>query len=174
MYMCLQRRARLTTTDPLQCCRMHSYHRHSCSWGSLSDQVCPLSALTSMLSHEHLGSLATPREHGAMQCRSTWSVARVNDRACRQSWNYKIHPRTPCGYSPDDEFWCRSPPGLLLAGSKLDPGHLLAAFDSRCVGFGPRTPPSTCSAAGKRYLLSARMESMDPTHSALDSKRWRS
>jgi hypothetical protein len=41
------------------------------------------------------------------------------------------------------------------------------------VGFGPRTPPPTRSATGKRYLLSARRESMNSKRSAADSKRWR-
>jgi len=64
--------------------------------------------------------------------------------------------------------------GLLPPGSEVKARHLLAAFDTLCVGFGPRTPPSTLSGKGKRYLLSARRESMNPKCSALDSKRWKS
>jgi len=64
--------------------------------------------------------------------------------------------------------------GLSQRGSKVDPGHSFAAFDTLCVGFGPRTPPSTRSAKGKRYLLSVRRESMNSERSALDSNRWRS
>ena len=43
-------------------------------------------------------------------------------------------------------------------GSELDAGNLLAAFDTLCIGFGPRTSISTLSAAGTRYLLSARRQ----------------
>ena len=56
----------------------------------------------------------------------------------------------------------------------MDTAHLLAAIDTVCVEFGPCTPPSTFSATGKRYLLSARRESMNSKRSTLDSKRWRS
>jgi len=174
MYTCLQCQARLTTCDMLQRSRMHSYHHHSCSWSGLSDQVCPLSALTWTLSHEHHCSFATPREHSAMRCWYTWSVATVYDRPCHQSWNYKIHQHTYRGNSTDDKIWCRLTPGLLPPGSKVDAGHSLAAFDSLCVGFGLRTPPSTCSATGTRYILFARRESMNSKRSVADSKRWRS
>jgi len=78
------------------------------------------------------------------------------------------------GYLPNDKIWCRYTAGLLPPGSIVDAGHLLAAFDTLCVRFGPRTPPSTCSAKGKRYLMSARRESMNSKRSALDSKWWRS
>ena len=56
----------------------------------------------------------------------------------------------------------------------MDAGHLLAAFDSLGIGFGLYTLPSTHSAAGKRFLLSAREESMNSKCSGSDSKRWRS
>jgi len=45
--MCLQHQAWLTACDALQRNRMRSYHRRACSWSRLSDQLCPLSALTS-------------------------------------------------------------------------------------------------------------------------------
>jgi len=56
----------------------------------------------------------------------------------------------------------------------VDAGHLLAAFNTLCVGFGPCTLPSIHSATGKRYLLFARRQSMNSKCSASDSKRWRS
>jgi hypothetical protein len=56
----------------------------------------------------------------------------------------------------------------------VDASHSFAAFDSLCVGFGPRTPPSTHSEIRQRYLLSARRESMNSKRSAADSMRWRS
>jgi len=77
-------------------------------------------------------------------------------------------------YSPDDTTWCRWTAGLPPQGSKVDAGHSLAAFETLSIGFGPCTPPSTRSATGNRYLLSARRESMNSKCSALDSKRWRS
>jgi len=43
-----------------------------------------------------------------------------------------------------------------------------------CVGFGRRTPPSTRSATGRRYLQSATRESIHSKRSAADSKWWRS
>jgi len=151
---------------------MRSYHRDSCNWSSSSNQVCLLSALTWKLSDEHHWSFATPRENGGTRCRKIWSVARVYDHPCCQSWNYQIHQHTHPSYSSDDEIWCRYTPGLLPPGSEVDAWHLLAAFDTLCVGFGLRTLPSTHSATGKWYLLSTRRESMNSKHSALDSKRW--
>jgi hypothetical protein len=59
-------------------------------------------------------------------------------------------------------------------GRTVDAGHSLAAFDCLCVGIGLHTPPSKHSASGKRYLLSARRESMDLKRSASDSQLWRS
>jgi len=174
MYTCLQCQARLTTCDPLQHSRMWSYHRHSCVWSSSSDQVCPHSALTWKLSDDQLCSFATPGEHGATRCMLTWSVARVYNHPCRESWNYKIHQHTYCRYSPDDKIWCRYTAGLLPPGSKVDASHSLSASDSLCVGLGPRRPPSTCSATGRRYSLSARKESMNSKCSAADPKWWRS
>jgi len=174
MYTCLQGQVRLTTCDPLQWGRMCAHHHRSCSWSSSSDQVCPLSALTWKLSEEHLCSFATPGDHSATRCRKPLSVAEVYDRPCHQSWNQEMHQHTYCSNSPDDKIWCISTLGLLLQGSKVGSGHSVAAFKTLCVGFGPRTPPSTCAATGKSYLLSARRESMNSKHSVLDWKRWRS
>jgi len=64
--------------------------------------------------------------------------------------------------------------GLCPPGSEVDAGHLVAAFDSLYVGLGLCTPPSTCSATGKRYWLSARKESMNSKRSSSNSKMWRS
>jgi len=69
MYTCLQRQARLTTCNLLQRSRIHSFYHHSLSWIRWSDQVCPCSTLTWKLLDEHLGSFATPGEHGATWCR---------------------------------------------------------------------------------------------------------
>jgi len=65
-------------------------------------------------------------------------------------------------------------PALHLPGSRVDAGHLLAAFDNLCIWFGLHTPPSTHSATGIKYLLSARRESMNSKHCVSDSKCWRS
>jgi len=151
---------------------MRPYHGLSCSWSSLSDEVCSLSALTWKLSEEHLCSFATPGEHSTTPCRWTRSVARVFDRPCHQWSNYTIHQHTYHGYSPDDKIRCRYNPWLLPPGSTVDAGSSLAAFDTLCVVFGLRTPPSARSATGKRYLLSAREESMNSNCSASDSMRW--
>jgi len=162
------------TCNLLQHCRMRSYQCHSCGWSSSSDQVSPLWAFTCKLSDKHVCSFAAPGKHGATWCRKTWSVARVYDCPCRQSWNYGIHQHTYCDYSADDKIWSRYTMGLLPPGSKVDSSHSLAAFDSLCIGFFLCTPPSTCSATGKGYLLSARMESMSCKRCAADWKRWRS
>jgi hypothetical protein len=101
-------------------------------------------------------------------------VATVYDRPCRQPCNYKIHHHTDRSYSPDDKIRFRYSLGLVPPGSKVDSGNFLAAFDTLCIGFGPYTPPSTHSDTGKRYILSARRETLKSIRSALDSKRWRS
>jgi len=67
LYRCVQCEVRLTTFDPLQCSRMRSYHHHSCSWSYSSNQVCPLSALTSKCLDEQPCSYTAPGEHGAMR-----------------------------------------------------------------------------------------------------------
>ena len=56
----------------------------------------------------------------------------------------------------------------------VDASHSLSAFDYLCVGLGPGTPPSTCSATGKRYLLTGKSESMNSKRSTADSQWWRS
>jgi len=117
MCTCVQRQAMVTTCDPWQPSRMRSYQRHSCSSTSCNNQVCPLLALTRKVSDELACSLATPEEHGAMQCRYLWQVMRLYDRPCRQSWNCKIHHHTYRGHSPNDKIWCRLTPGLHPPGS---------------------------------------------------------
>jgi hypothetical protein len=146
MYKCLQFQARLTTCDLLPHSRMQSYHLDSCSWSSTSDQVCLLSAVTWKLSDENLCSFATPLEHGPMWCRQTWSVARVYNCPCGQSWNYKFHSHTYCGYSHNNVIRRRYTGGLLPPGSKVDAGHSLAAVDVFSIRFGQCTPPFTHSA----------------------------
>ena len=153
---------------------MRCFHRHSCSWSSSSSQVCPLSALTWKLADEHLCSFATPQEHGITRCRWTWSVARVYDSPCCQSWNYKIHQHTYLGYLPDDDIWYRLTQGLCPPECKVDVGHSLAAFEYLCIRFWPQMTPSTHSATANRYILSATGESLNSKHSASDSTQWRS
>ena len=101
-------------------------------------------------------------------------MARVFDRLCQHWWNYKIQQHTYRGYSPDDKIWCSSTVRLLPQGSKVEAGHSFAAFDTLCIGFRPRTPPSTRSDEENTHLLSGRQESMKSKHCALDSKQWRS
>jgi len=83
LYTCLQHQARLTTCHPLQHSGRRSYHCHSCSWSSLCDQICLLSALTWTLSDAHHCSCTTPREQG------TTTVSMVPGYpAAVQVWNW--------------------------------------------------------------------------------------
>jgi hypothetical protein len=77
-------------------------------------------------------------------------------------------------YSPNGKDWCTKTPRLHQPGSNVDADHLLTAFNSLCIGFGPHTPPCICSATGWRSLLSARNESTNSNRSASDSSQWRS
>jgi len=61
---------------------------------------------------------------------------RVYDRPCCSLWNYKRHHVTYSSYSPHDIIGCKSTAGFLQPGSRVDSGHVLAAFDSLCIGFG--------------------------------------
>ena len=151
LYVWLQPQVRLTTCDPLQRSRIHSFHRHSCSWSSLSDLVCLHWALTWKLSDEH--NVLLPLQKSMVQCGSG---------KCDQRWEFmtisvvnhgkkKIHQHTHRSYLPNNNIWGRYILGLLVQGNKVDPGHSLAVFDSLCVALGPSSPPSTHSATWKRY-----------------------
>jgi hypothetical protein len=153
---------------------MGYFHRYLCNWSSLSNQLCRLSALTWKLLDEYLWSFATPGEHGATWCRETQSVPIIYNRPHGRLQNFKIPQHTYRSCSPDDKIYCRSTPELLPPGNNAYAGHSLAAFDTLCFGFGLRTPPSTLSATGKRYLLSTRKKSTNSKCSALDTKKCKS
>jgi hypothetical protein len=73
-----------------------------------------------------------------------------------------IHPMRKCDVN--------IPLELLPAGTELDAGHLLSAFDTLCFGFESCTPLYMCSATRNKFFISARMESMNSKRSVSDSK----